>query len=103
MRRLALLALALAPLAGAQGPLGQGDLAAILWALGIREQPPDLTTVRLWWDGNGGYVDLPPRSVKHVRTDEAHRVEWLGPPKDRDPEYIRDREFDHLVQLGSAS
>src|SRR5690606_38822582 len=63
LRSLALLAFALAPLAGAQAPLGQGDLAAILGALGIREQPPGLTTVRLWWDGNGGYVDLPPRSA----------------------------------------
>jgi hypothetical protein len=63
LRRLALLALALAPLAGAQDPLGQGNLAAILSALGIREQPPGLTTVRLWLDGNGGYVDLPPRSA----------------------------------------
>jgi ferredoxin len=48
-------------------------------------------------------MDLPPRSVKHVRTEETHRVEFLGPPKDRDPEYIRDREFDHLVQLGGAA
>ena len=48
-------------------------------------------------------MDLPPRSVKHVRTDETHRVEWLGPPKDRDPEYIRDREFDHLSPVGRRS
>jgi hypothetical protein len=40
--------------------------------------------------------------VKHIRTDELHQVGWLGPPKDRDPEYIRDREFDHLVHLGGA-
>jgi hypothetical protein len=30
-------------------------------------------------------------------------VQWLGPPKDRDPEYIRDRDFDHLVQIGGAA
>ena len=47
--------------------------------------------------------DLPPGVVKHIRTDELHQVEWLGPPKDRDPEYIRDREFDHLVHLGGAA
>jgi hypothetical protein len=29
-------------------------------------------------------------------------VAWLGPPEDRDPEYIRDREFDHLVKISSA-
>ena len=46
--------------------------------------------------------DLPPGSVKHVRTAELHRVEYLGPPADRDPEYIRDRDFDHLVQLGGG-
>jgi hypothetical protein len=40
--------------------------------------------------------------VKHLRTDELHRVEHLGPPADRDPEYIRDRDFDHLVQLGGG-
>ena len=47
--------------------------------------------------------DLPPGVVKHLRTDELHRVEHLGPPADRDPEYIRDRDFDHLVQLGAGS
>jgi epoxyqueuosine reductase QueG len=47
--------------------------------------------------------DLPPGAVKHIRTDELHTVQFLGPPKDRDPEYIRDRDFDHLVQIGAAS
>lgn len=44
-------------------------------------------------------MDLPPGRVQHVRTEESHEVAWLGPPEDRDPEYIRDRDFDHLVQL----
>ena len=33
----------------------------------------------------------------------APPVELIGPPKDRDPEYIRDRDFDHLVHLGGAA
>ncbi len=44
-------------------------------------------------------MDLPPRTVKHTRTEEYHEISFVGPPKDRDPEYIRDRDFDHLVQL----
>jgi ferredoxin len=44
-------------------------------------------------------MDLPPRSVKHTRTEETHTVAFIGPPKDRDPEYIRDRDFDPLVQI----
>jgi ferredoxin len=48
-------------------------------------------------------MDLPPGSVKHDRSGEIHKVGYLGPPKDRDPEYIRDREFDHLVRLGTGA
>lgn len=47
-------------------------------------------------------MDLPPGRVKHTRTPEKHEVAFLGPPPDRDPEYIRDRDFDHLVQLGAS-
>lgn len=44
--------------------------------------------------------DLPPGSVVHIRGDEEHELVFRGPPSERDPEYIRDRDFDHLVHIG---
>ena len=44
--------------------------------------------------------DLPPGSVVHIRGDEEHELVFRGPPGERDPEYIRDRDFDHLVHIG---
>lgn len=43
-------------------------------------------------------ADLPPGTVKHVRSADRHQLVHLGPPTERDAEYIRDREFDELVR-----
>lgn len=47
--------------------------------------------------------DLPPGSVTHIRGDQTHEVLFKGPPPERDPEYLRDRDFDALVGLGRPS
>ena len=39
-------------------------------------------------------LDLPPGRLVHIRTIDTHELVFIGPPKDRDPEYIRDRDFD---------
>jgi ferredoxin len=39
-------------------------------------------------------MDLPAGRVQHIRTAETHELIFVGPPKDRDPEYIRDRDFE---------
>ena len=44
--------------------------------------------------------DLPPGSVVHIRGDDEHELVFRGPPGERDSEYIRDRDFDHLVHIG---
>jgi ferredoxin len=38
--------------------------------------------------------DLPPGTVQHIRSADTHELIFIGPPKERDPEYIRDRDFD---------
>ncbi|NUQ35252.1 MAG: hypothetical protein HUU29_09960 [Planctomycetaceae bacterium] len=42
--------------------------------------------------------DIPAGSMKHTREDGMHRLTYIGPPKDRDPEYMRDRDFDDAVK-----
>lgn len=42
--------------------------------------------------------DIPQGSVTHIKELRVHRVQYIGPPKDRDPEYMRDRDFDGAVR-----
>ena len=40
--------------------------------------------------------DIPRKAMKHIKEDGVHRLEFIGPPSERDPEYMRDRDFDEI-------